>query len=433
MRCQIVRIGLIGFGIMVPTFLLGSADCRAQDVPKSTAPDLTTFSLMPGASPRQHSISQLSYDVSSTVRDAFEFQVQQLDKRGWKRLEGSYESDTSSSAAFEKNGYKLSLSVYSGGSEGKTGVMLMQHGNVDLQKLPLPADLKLFYGGPAIASYLTEVSVDKTKEACRELLVKSGWEPYGVAGDSLMFRKNQTRLNAYISAAPAQGGKTMAQFSSELLGFDLPLFPGSLNVQYSDNPAQLFFDSGKSMDEVVGFYKQSLGQSGWQPTTESLNKVSIYQVMIFRNASHDMMRLQLHNFEQQARVLLRFFSAQEVADLELRARQQAQERMKQATPAKHAEVLEIDVPAGAKQLKIDGDTIEFQLAAGQARNTVENWRQQFLKAGWKEQSAVLEKVAGVILLTSESKTLTISYTDTGFMPAEVSMDATGLQLQRKSD
>ena len=47
-----------------------------------------------------------------------------------------------------------------------------------------------------------------------------------------------------------------------------------------------------------------------------------------------------------------------------------------------------------------------------------------------EQASVLQDLAGTMVLTHGSKTLTIVYTDVGFMPAEVSIDATGIKLQR---
>jgi len=131
----------------------------------------------------------------------------------------------------------------------------------------------------------------------------------------------------------------MAQFSSQLLSAEIPLFPGATGAQFSDNPAQLFFDSGKSMDEVV-------------------------------------------------------------------------------------------VPTDAKEVKVKRDSIEFQLAAGQARKIVEGWQRQYTKAGWKEQTSVLQDLAGTVVLTLGSNTLTIVYTDVGFMPAELSIDATGIKLQR---
>jgi hypothetical protein len=261
-------------------------------------------------------------------------------------------------------------------------------------------------------------------------LIKDGWKPYGVAGDSMMFRKKTTRLTAFISAAPAQGGKTMAQFSTELLSTEIPLFPGATGAQFSDNPAQLFFDSGKSMDDVVEFYKRTLAESGWKPTTDSLIKVSIYDVMIFRNPSGDMMRLQLHNFDDQARALIRYSTADQVAELEALADEQAKQRMEQAPDADDANVLQVDIPADAKDVEIERDSIEFQLAAGRARKIVEGWQREYVEAGWKEQTSVLQNVAGTILLTNGSKTVTIVYTDVGFMPAEVTIDATGIRLQR---
>ena len=91
---------------------------------------------------------------------------------------------------------------------------------------------------------------------------------------------------------------------------------------------------------------------------------------------------------------------------------------------------EVDVPADAKEVEVKRDSIELQLAAGQARKVVQGWQRQYIKAGWKEQASVLQDLAGTMVLTHGSKTLTIVYTDVGFMPAEVSIDATGIKLQR---
>ncbi len=324
---QSLRLFVVALGIVLPQAFVHHAFAQAVTQHAGAKddgqlPDLTHLPLMTGAELSQKSAVKLIYTAPSTVRDGFDFQIKQLSQLGWKRLEGSYESDTSCYALFERKGYKLSVSVSSAGVDGQSSVMLIQHGNVDLNKLPLPEDMKLFFAGPVSASYLTTVSVEATQTACRDLLIQDGWKPYGVAGNSLMFRKGTTQLTAFISAAPAQGGKTMTQFSSELLSAEIPLFPGASNAQFSDNPAQLFFDSGKSMDDVVEFYRQTLSESGWKPTTDSLIKVSIYDVMIFRNPAGDMMRLQLHNFDDQARALIRYSTAAQVAELEALADEQ---------------------------------------------------------------------------------------------------------------
>ena len=162
---------------------------------------------------------------------------------------------------------------------------------------------------------------------------------------------------------------------------------------------------------------------------DKLTQVSIYDVMIFRNPAGDMMELQLHDFEGQ-RGLLRYSTAEEVARLDALAKQEAEEQRKRRNAPQQVEQLAIKIPAEAKQVEVTGKSIDFQVAAGRARGIVDRWRKEFVKAGWKEEAAELQGPAGVVSLAHDSQSLTLSYTDVGFMPAEISIDAIGIELVR---
>jgi hypothetical protein len=118
------------------------------------------------------------------------------------------------------------------------------------------------------ASYITEVSVEQTADACRKLLLAKGWQPYGMAGDVLFFKQNAVRLAARISTAPAQGGKTVIDYSTELMSVDLPAPADTVGLQYTDVNTQLFFDAKTSEQDIVGFYRPTLAKAGWEATTE---------------------------------------------------------------------------------------------------------------------------------------------------------------------
>ena len=124
----------------------------AHELKTTPVLDLSKFPVMKGASVRQQSLARLSYEVPHVVKEAFRFQAQELAKLGWKQLKGGYESDRSRNATFEKEGYRLSLSVNSAGVDGKSNVLLTQHGNIDLEKIPLPGHMKLLFSGPASVS-----------------------------------------------------------------------------------------------------------------------------------------------------------------------------------------------------------------------------------------------------------------------------------------
>jgi len=62
---------------------------------------------------------------------------------------------------------------------------------------------------------------------------------------------------------------------------------------------------------------------------------------------------------------------------------------------------------------------------------VEAWRKQFRDAGWKEDAASVEALAGAVSLSKGSQSLSINYTDIGVMPAEVSISAIGVELEAR--
>ena len=128
--------------------------------------DFSKFPLMPGAEaqgPRR--VASLSYEVAGTVAKAFEFQKQKLAADKWKELPNSFTSDQSASATFARDGFTVSVSVNAAGKPGMVMVSLTNHGNVDVQKLPVPKDAKPLYAFPVSAAYVTAESVEMTAEA----------------------------------------------------------------------------------------------------------------------------------------------------------------------------------------------------------------------------------------------------------------------------
>src|SRR5262249_42292541 len=155
-------------------------------------------------------MASLFYAAKGEVKKAYEAQKQSLITMGWKELPDSFISDESANGTFTRDGFVASLAVSPGdpNKPGTVHVIIQQHGNVDFAKLPVPEGAKATYIGPVSAVYQTDAARDDTAKTCRELLLARGWQPYGTAGDSLIFKQNAVQLNAMISRAPALGGKT---------------------------------------------------------------------------------------------------------------------------------------------------------------------------------------------------------------------------------
>lgn len=252
--------------------------------------NLTTFPLIPGSqNPSQRTIANLLYRAPGDVKAGYEFQRKNLLELKWKELPNAAVTDQYASGMFTRAGFSLSVSVMPSRPPGNADVTLHNLGNVDLSKLPLPPNTKPVYVGPASAMHVTEAAVPATADACRQLLLADGWEPYGTAGDSAVYKKNAVQLHATVQSAPAQGGKTMISYIAEQLSADIPAPPEAEDLRYVDLLRRLGFQTSVDKAAVAAFYKQALAKKGWKANQEELLSVDKKFIMAFRNADKDLL------------------------------------------------------------------------------------------------------------------------------------------------
>lgn len=339
-------VSRLRLSLLISCTLTASSSCSSVSADAPTGPpatvqqaaavlDLSTFPLFnPTKEPQNRNVASLSYNAKSDVKQAFDFQRKQLLERGFKELPGGYSSDQTASGLFSKDGFRITVTVFPAGEPGEASVSILNLGNVQLEQLPVPADAKKSFGGPAVAMFLSEQPPTETAAACKKLLMEKGWQPYGAAGDVQFFKQNAVRLTANVVAAPAQGGKTMISYSSELMSANLPAPPDAHRVQYADSTKQLSFDTKSSLTEVAGWYRTELAKSGWEATTENLIKISFNDIMIFRNPAKDLMELEVHTVDGQTRGLLKFQTAAEVEAMEKRMREKLEKEKREKEKAK---------------------------------------------------------------------------------------------------
>jgi hypothetical protein len=401
--------------------------------------NLSTFPLTEGAklleSPQ---VANLFYLATGDVKTAFEFNRKALLAQGWKELPNSSVTDQSASAMFSRDGFVVYVSVSPHGEPGSVQVRLQNQGNVKPGQLPVPPNAKPVYVGDSSANYVTEATVAATGEACRNLFVAQGWVPYGDAPDTAVFKQNAILATAYISSAPAQGGKTMIQYSNQLISADIPAPPDVEDLRYVDEPPELTFAT-TNQDAIVDFYRKTLASAGWKSTMDHMVDVDEKPTMIFRNLAKDMLTLATTGvLRGKLLVSVRFQSAAEIAERDRRIKEAAPKLLaaaeaKAAKEAKEAAELAernkvptvaVTLPADAKDVKQTTDSIKFTLGKGKAKAAVESFRKQFRDAGWKEDVASLERMAGTLLFSKgDGQSVNITYSDTGFMPTEVSLSA----------
>jgi hypothetical protein len=184
--------------------------------------DLSTFPLMDTAKPTdERHVANLSYLATGDVKTAFEFNRKAFVAQGWKELPNSSVTEQSASGMFSRNGFIVFLSVTPTG-DGNVSVRLQNQGNVKPGKLPVPPNAKAVYVGDSTAMYETAAAGPATADAIHNLFVAQGWVPYGDAGDTAVFKQNANLATVTVSSAPAQGGKTMIQYSNQLISADIP-------------------------------------------------------------------------------------------------------------------------------------------------------------------------------------------------------------------
>jgi hypothetical protein len=412
--------------------------------------DLSTFPLMDTAKPTdERHVANLSYLATGDVKTAFEFNRKALIAQGWKELPNTSVTEQSASAMFSRNGFIVFLSVTPTGG-GSLSVRLQNQGNVKPGKLPVPPNAKPVYVGDATAMYVTEAAVAATADACRNLFVAQGWVPYGDAGDSAIFKQNANLATVTVSSAPAQGGKTMIQYSNQLISADIPAPPNVEDLRYVDEPPELTFATA-NQDAIVDFYRKTLATAGWKSTMDHTVDVDEKPTMIFRNPAKDMLTLAASGVLRGKLLFsVRFQSAAEIAERDRKIKEAAPKlraaaEAKAAKEAKEAAELAernkvpkvaVTLPADAKDVKQTKDSIKFTVGKGKAKAAVESFRTQFRDAGWKEDVASMAAMAGTLSFSKEGgqrQSLTITYSDTGFMPTEVSLSAMRAELEAQQE
>lgn len=397
--------------------------------------DLRTFPVPADAEEEsERELGSVHYATAGTAEAVFKKVEDELIRRGWAVLPGKFASADNVSAGFAKEGFKLSASAYQVGP-GKSGIQIIHHGNVPLGSLPTPPGAVLQYAFPASASYILKANAPETEAALEALLRKAGWEPYGTAGDSRFYRHHAVRLNARAVAAPAQEGKTVIQFSCELISAELPAFPGAIDLRFTDGPATLNFETKVPPAEVAEFYRKALEPLGWKATSENLNQDGNKHFMIFRNAGKDLLDLTVLKYEDTLRTKLLVQTAAEVAAEEKKfaaalERKRAEEaRLKSAPKPKWA----VAVPAGATDVKESKTEISFEVPGGQAKAVVEGWAKAWQAAGWKAQAVALDANAGAASFSKDGQSLTVNYVDVGIVPTKITVTGGSVELELVDD
>jgi hypothetical protein len=395
--------------------------------------DLEKFELMPGLINRPGicTVSQLIYRSKGDVKSGFEFQRAKLQAMGWKELPGTNVTEQYSSGFFQRGGFHVSVSVNPMGEAGTVDVSVINHGNVELSKLPLPPNLTSVYVGPITAMYTTTEPVLATAETCEKLLTAAGWKPYGSAGDTKYYKQNSVLIQATVSSAPAQGGKTMISVNSQQLSADLPALPDAQDLRYTDSNGRLDYQTPATRADVEKFYRTEMSALGWQATLDKAIEDDGHWFIIFRNPEKAMTSLYMKNGREGGTgVRLEYMSPTQFIEMDRREAEYREKLKAKLAAEKNAPKAQValKLPKAGSAVKKDNAGVQFNVSAGKAKEAVNELRKQCADLGWKEQLAVLESMGGTVSLKKDALSLSISYTDSGLSQGEVSVMLIGAEL-----
>jgi hypothetical protein len=307
--------------------------------------DLDAFGMLPDAKPpMMRSRTMLMYEASGKALATYASIKDKLAAAHWRELPGGTSSAEYESATgyFKRGDHVLSVSVSKASDPGMLDISIQHNGNLDVSKLPLPKDAQSVYSFPNTAGYTTAGGVDETSKAFGDAMIAAGWTVFESSPGSTTYKRGAQTLHAYISSAPAQGGKTMMQLSPQLLPADLPLPPNAEEVRFSHGPVELRFTYPGSWDEVAKFYQTEMPRVGWTATSENLIKNEHDAFQIYRNSEKALAELKVQTRGGRTQVTLeyqspRVFEEHEKAFEEYRKKKEAEKGKKIEKESKRPE------------------------------------------------------------------------------------------------
>ncbi|MBM4076836.1 MAG: hypothetical protein FJ267_14500 [Planctomycetes bacterium] len=145
----------------------------------------------------------------------------------------------------------------------------------------------------------------------------------------------------------------------------------------------------------------------------------------------DLINLEMFDFEGKLRVQVNHQSAQEVADIDARVDAEIAAKKKKASqPKPKLPTVSISLPTGAKNVEVSATELKFNIGNGKAKPFAESLRKKFKQDKWKETEGMLDAMFGLIILEKDEQSLQINYVETGILPAEVTISARGVELER---
>jgi len=287
--------------------------------------DLQVFPILEGIErPPVRRLAELVYRVKGAIKPVFDFQKESLSALNFAELTESSVTEDTASATFRRDGFFVSatVSILDPDSPEILLVTLKNHGNLDLTALPVPEGARNLYATSVNIAYVTGAAVAETVGAIHKLLIARDWQPYGEpSGNWQEYKQNAVRLTVRVNSDASQGEKTVIEYASELMSADLPISPEFQRAIYTDPLKRLIFYTKQSPEDVVKFYRETLGNSDFNATLDKSGKLDSISYLIFRSAQNEMYTVEMQTMGDGClRGEAWYHSAQEVEELDRKKR-----------------------------------------------------------------------------------------------------------------
>lgn len=240
-------------------------------------------------------VGSMYYVAKSDVETAASFYEKLFADAGWKpsqEMGGKLVNEFSSQMSFEKDGYLAFFSLSKDEEKpGQTNITLQTFPNIDARKLPRPEGCKSVYDSQSSSMLVTEAPVKEVAAAVRDLVTEAGWTEHNYMQSStpemavVNFVKNGIDLLAYISVAPAQGGKTSVQYTFTVMSHDVPIPPGATDVNLTSSTPELQCLAPQDMEATAKFYRDAYAEVGYEAVDRLSRTGDEKSALIFHTAS----------------------------------------------------------------------------------------------------------------------------------------------------
>lgn len=240
-------------------------------------------------------VGSMYYVAKSDLETASSFYEKLFTDAGWKpsqEMGGKIVNEFSSQMSLEKDGYLAFFSLSNDEENpGQINITLQTFPNIDARKLPRPEGCESVYDSQNSSMLVTEAPVKEVAAAIRDLVNEAGWTEHNYMQSStpemavVNFVKNGVDLLAYISVAPAQGGKTSVQYAFTIMAHDVPIPPSAKDVNLTSSSPELQCLAPQDMEATAKFYHDAYAEVGYEAVDRLSRTGDEESALVFQTAS----------------------------------------------------------------------------------------------------------------------------------------------------